>query len=225
VDAFPAGNGPRASRSVALLERIERCHLNSAERLRQVGRDEEAARADRFAAHVRADLEDPRKARRFYDVARALRGPTDSRSFVVRALDGALRLAGADRGNLQLRNPLTRSLRIAAQTGFEREFLDYFSAVDDNGSACGRAMAECRQVVIGDVNVDPRFAIHRDIAAASAFRAVQSTPLVDRRGRIVGVVSTHYETPYRPSQQDLLIMRRYAELVGSLLADGAPRSR
>jgi GAF domain-containing protein len=157
-------------------------------------------------------------------LARALRAQTDPRSFIAQALDGALRLTGADRGNVQLRHPLTRSLRITAHAGFESEFLEYFSVVDDDRSACGRAMAEYRQVVIGDVNADPRFAAHREIAAASAFRAVQSTPLVDRGGRIVGVFSTHYEVPFRPSPQELLTLRRYGELVGSLLADGMARS-
>jgi len=33
-------------------------------------------------------------------------------------------------------------------------------------------------MVIADVNIDSGFAQHRDIAAASRFRAVQSAPLI-----------------------------------------------
>ena len=43
------------------------------------------------------------------------------------------------------------------------------------------------QLVISDVTTDPGFGPHREIAAASGFRAVQSTPLIDEAGRLVGV--------------------------------------
>jgi GAF domain-containing protein len=58
----------------------------------------------------------------------------------------------------------------------------------------------------------------RTIAAASGFRAVQSTPLVDGACRLVGVVSTHYPRPFAPSARDQLIVQRYADLVGRVLA-------
>jgi hypothetical protein len=38
-------------------------------------------------------------------------------------------LTGADLGNLQIRDPTDGTLRIAAQSGFEREFLEYFEVV------------------------------------------------------------------------------------------------
>jgi GAF domain-containing protein len=110
-------------------------------------------------------------------------------------------------------------LRIAAQCGFGAEFLDYFAVVDDDWSACGRAARDRAQTVIADVNLDARFAPHRDIAASSAFRAVQSTPLIGRAGRLLGVVSTHYPRPYGPPACDLEIMKRYAELVGRVMTD------
>jgi GAF domain-containing protein len=68
------------------------------------------------------------------------------------------------------------------------------------------------------VSTDKRFGPHRGIAAASGFRAVQSTPLVDKNGHLVGVVSTHYPDPHAPSSRDLRIIRRYADLVGQLLS-------
>jgi hypothetical protein len=74
------------------------------------------------------------------------------------------------------------------------------------------------QTVIIDVTTDPYFAPHRAMAAASGFRAVQSTPLADKAGRVVGVVSTHYPHPYRPAESDLRIIKRYGELVGETIA-------
>lgn len=218
-----------------LLEEAEAVHRRSADRLRALGQEDLAQRADKFAAWIRFDLDEPLAARRLYTATRDLREVSRPGSLFGTALDGALSLAGADRGNIQLLDPATGSLRIAAQRGFGAEFLDYFAAVDDDRSACGRAAKERAQTVIVDVNRDESFAPHRDIAAASGFRAVQSTPLVDRAGHLVGVVSTHYPRPYSPSELDLQLLRRYGELAGRAMSkhlsatrhhrDGKPLTR
>jgi GAF domain-containing protein len=187
--------------------------------MRALGRADLAQRADKFAAWIRFDLDQPLAARRLYTVMRDLREVTRLGSLVGKALDGALSLAGADRGNIQILDTATGSLTIMAQSGFSAEFLGYFAAVDDDRAACGRAAKERAQTVIVDVNADEGFAPHRDIAAASGFRAVQSTPLVDRAGRLLGVVSTHYPRPYSPSELDLQLLRRYGELVGQAMSD------
>ena len=135
-----------------------------------------------------------------------------------RVLDGALALTGADFGNIQLLDPVTGSLRIVTQSGFSSEFLEYFAVVDDTYSACGRAAQAGAQAVIADVTADPGFAPHRDIAAASGFRAVQSTPLADYAGRLIGMVSTHFRHPYRPPARDLKIMELYADFACEAVA-------
>jgi hypothetical protein len=133
-------------------------------------------------------------------------------------LEFALTLLRAERGNVQLADPATGALRIAAQRGFSAEFLAYFAAVTDDRSACGRAAQHHAQVVITDVTTDPGFAPHREIALASGFRAVQSTPLVNRAGHLVGMVSTHYPRPTTPSRRDLQIINRFGALAGESLS-------
>jgi len=90
--------------------------------------------------------------------------------------------------------------------------------VADDRSACGRAAQQHAQVVITDVTTDPGFAPHREIALASGFRAVQSTPLVNRAGRLVGMLSTHYPRPTIPPRHDLQIVSRFGALVGESLS-------
>jgi GAF domain-containing protein len=148
---------------------------------------------------------------------RGLRLLADAQAVVDEGLADALSMLRADRGNVQIVDPVSGSLRIAAQAGFSDEFLEYFAVVDDDGSACGRAARRLTQIVIADVTTDPRFAPHLEIAAASGFRAVQSTPLVDRRGDLVGVLSTHYPCPYRPPERDLEVMNRFGELIGQAI--------
>ena len=219
-EAFPWLARTNQSRALRrLLEEAETVHRRSADRMRALGRADLAQRADKFAAWVRFDLDEPLAARRLYAVTRDLREAPRLGSLFGKALDGALSLARADRGNIQILDPATGSLRIAAQRGFGAEFLDYFAAVDDDRSACGRAARGCAQTVIADVNADESFAPHRDIAAASGFRAVQSTPLIDQAGRLLGVVSTHYPRPCSPSALDLQLLSRYGELVGQAMGN------
>jgi GAF domain-containing protein len=143
---------------------------------------------------------------------------TDAGTVIDEGLEDALSVLRADRGNVQLVDPISGALRIAAQAGFSDEFLEYFAVVkDDDGSACAIAAQQHAQTVIADVNADPRYAPHRDIAAVSGYRAVQSTPLVDARGHLLGMLSTHYPYPYRPPDEALEVMKRLGELMGQAI--------
>jgi len=68
-----------------------------------------------------------------------------------RALETALTLLRADRGNIQIVDPATGALRIAVHHGFSAAFLEYFAVVGDDGSACGRAATGLSPTVIADV--------------------------------------------------------------------------
>ena len=210
---------PGTDRRVQIvLENTEAAFRRSAVRLRQCGEEHRARRAERFAAWARFDLDEPSMAQQLYVAAAGLRHIRRLEPLAGQALDDVLSLARADRGNVQLADPASGALRIIAQHGFDAEFLDHFAVVDDDRSACGRAARRRAQLVITDVITDPDFEPHREIAAASGFRAVQSTPLVDATGRLVGMISTHYPRPYAPSARDMRIIKRYADLLGQILA-------
>jgi hypothetical protein len=201
-----------------VLERTEATHRRSAARLRACGLEDQARQMERSAEWARFDLDEPAVTQQLYAAAADLRSIGPLELLAGRALEKVLWLARADRGNMQLADAESGALRIVAHHGFDTEFLDHFAVVDDEGSACGRAAKSGAQLVITDVTTDPGFAPHREVAAASGFRAVQSTPLVDRAGRLVGIVSTHYPRPFAPSARDRLIIQRYADLVGQVLA-------
>jgi GAF domain-containing protein len=141
---------------------------------------------------------------------------------LYKALAWAMLLLRAERGNIQLRDPVTGLLSIAAQHGFAEEFLAHFASVGNDGSACGRAAHQRGQIVIRDVRTDPGFAPHRAVAAASGFRAVQSTPVLAPAGRVLGVISTHYPRAGGPMDLDLVVARRLGELLGEALSRGTP---
>ena len=137
--------------------------------------------------------------------------------FARSVLECALRVTGADLGNVQLVDPDDGSLRIVAHAAFDNEFLEYFAVVDDVHSACGRAAQQARQVVVRDVTTDPAFRPHLGIALSSGFRSVQSTPLIDQRGTLVGMVSTHFREVNGVSEFDLQLATFTARVAGAML--------
>ena len=117
-------------------------------------------------------------------------------------LDTTIALMGADFGNIQLLDG--GCLRIAVHRGFGADFLDFFREVStDDDSACGRALRGGERVVIEDVEQDPGFAPLRPVARAAGYRAVVSTPILGHGGRPLGMISTHFRAPHRPTEQDL----------------------
>src|SRR6185312_10719399 len=93
---------------------------------------------------------------------------------------------------------------IAVQRGFEKEFLDFFREVTtEDDSACGRALRARERIVIEDIETDEAYAPLRPIAQRAGYRAVVSAPLIGIGGMPLGIVSVHFGTSHRPSEQDL----------------------
>src|SRR5687768_8257762 len=70
----------------------------------------------------------------------------------------AIRLDGAQLGNIQLYDPSTKTLRIVVHEGFDQRFLSHFAVVNAfDSSACGRAAGVRSPIVIADVASDPAF--------------------------------------------------------------------
>jgi PAS domain S-box-containing protein len=82
-------------------------------------------------------------------------------------------------------------------------------------------MSRLERVIVEDVQEDPLFAPHRAIAASARVRAVQSTPLVSRKGELLGVISTHFRQPRRFSEMEL----RFTDLYARQAADIVERNR
>ena len=83
------------------------------------------------------------------------------------ALEAAISLQGADKGNIQIIDDNSQ-LRIVAQRGFERDFLKHFAFVRfDGSSACAKAFRAGAPVVVTDVREDPSFNDHLAIMQAS----------------------------------------------------------
>jgi GAF domain-containing protein len=130
------------------------------------------------------------------------------------ALAHCLGLCDTELGNIQLIDWNRGYLEIKSQHGFHDEFLKFFQRVSaKQGSACARALRTLEPVVIEDVMVDDDFAPYRHIAYRSGFRAVQSTPVVSSSGATLGILSTHFATPRRPSEKTMNDLKDVARLI------------
>jgi GAF domain-containing protein len=138
---------------------------------------------------------------------------------VATLLHDVVALHGAEFGDVQL--PIGDELVIVAQHGLRVEFLKAFRRVGcDDGSACGRALRERKTIVIEDVETDAEYEQFRSDARAAGYRGVQTTPLFTSNGELIGMVSTLFANPHRPTDIEMETLRRYsvsADYLNSLL--------
>jgi GAF domain-containing protein len=135
----------------------------------------------------------------------------DAQSVLNLALAEGLRLSEAELGNIQLMDWDAGCLEIVSQHGFGDEFLTFFKKVTiGGGSACARALRGRQPIIIEDVMSDVAFASCRTIACSAGFRAVQSTPMVSSSGALIGMLSTHFPSPHRPSDATMAALKALA---------------
>ena len=146
-------------------------------------------------------------------LAERLRLCTDLRSVLDCTLDTCLTATGTSLANIQLMNWEQGDLEIAAQRGFDGEFLRFFARVRaHDGSACGRALLTRQVIVVDDVESDEAFSpASRSIILGAGVHAVQSIPLISRSGAFVGMLSTHFRTARFPVDDELTVMKALAQ--------------
>jgi PAS domain S-box-containing protein len=135
-------------------------------------------------------------------------------------LDAAISLMGADMGSVQMLDPDTNELRLLAWRGFAPASAEFWSWVRvDSGSPCSAALAEGKRSIVPDVETCDFITGTEDLDhfRLSGIRAVQSTPLISRHGRLVGMISTHWREPHQPTSRRLRLFDVLARQVADLL--------
>lgn len=154
---------------------------------------------------------------RLHELSTRLLKSTELQPLLEEILDATIELLNADFGNVQLCNPQSKALEIVAQRGFKPGFLDHFADASQESRLCDQAMSQRARVIIDDVETDPDFAPHRQIAASVGFRAVQATPLFSRNGEPLGILATHFCQPHHSSEHDLRFLDLYAHLAAEFI--------
>ncbi len=145
--------------------------------------------------------------RRLYQIGSHLLHPDEPKKQLQEIIEAAIDITGSDMGNIQLVDD-TGNLKIVAQKDFGQEFLDYFENVTPKQSACGLAMEQKQRVIVEDVTKSRVFKDPETLKVMlnAGVRAVQSTPLIDESGHLLGILSTHNRQPRRPLERDLRLL-------------------
>src|SRR5215468_475093 len=128
---------------------------------------------------------------------------TDVQPIIDWLLHKGVDLSQTGFGNVQLMSWTVGYLEIKAQQGFDEAFLKFFERVRiADGSACARALRNREAIVIEDIIADEEFSPGRQVVSRAGIRAVQSTPIISSSGAFLGVMSTHFAAPHRPTRID-----------------------
>lgn len=188
-----------------------------AERTKEL-RDSEA-RLFAILEHSAADL---KAMRRLNEIGtRCGKDANDVGGCLNDILKVAIEISGADKGKIQLLDAEAGALVIRAHSGFDEPFLKFFSHVT-GGGAGALAMQTRNRVIVEDIlESDVLGPDALDALLDAGVRSVQSTPLKSSSGALLGIISTHFSTPRRPSEQELRLM----DLLARQAADYLERKR
>jgi DNA-binding NarL/FixJ family response regulator len=138
-------------------------------------------------------------------------------------VDAAAALMRSDYASMQVLYPERGTggeLRLLAFRGFSPDAASSWEWVGaDSKCSCAIALRKNRRVVAPDVATcdfmaDPEV---QQIYLQIGVRACQSTPLITRTARVVGMISTLWREPHQPSEDDFrlfdILARETAELV------------
>jgi GAF domain-containing protein len=138
----------------------------------------------------------------------------------LRILDAAVDLMSSDMASIQLFHPERNELRLLAWKGFHPQSAAFWDCVRlESGSVCAAALSAGRRTIVPDIETSELVVgtPDADEYRRSGIRAVQSTPLVSRDGRLLGMISTHWRQVHQPPERALLsldvLARQAADLI------------
>jgi len=131
-------------------------------------------------------------------------------SLLERLIRDAVAATGADTGNIQICGA-GGDLRILAQQGHGRDFLDFFAVVNGQDTSCGCAAEGKAPVIVVDVT---RSSIFRGkpsgrMLLGDGLQSTCSIPIV-ADGALRGVMSTHRRINWHPGADELSRLARFA---------------
>ncbi|MBW4450859.1 MAG: GAF domain-containing protein, partial [Spirirestis rafaelensis WJT71-NPBG6] len=177
-------------------------------------------------APVKSDLKDMRL---LHELSARLVTEGDIQTLYQEIMAAAIALMRADAGTVQILDEATQELVLLATQGFERNMTEYFYRVNaSSNTPCGIALKNSDRTFI-DFDVpkseDPDGSMQRHVEAG--YLSAQSTPLITRSGKPIGMVSTHWREHHRPSDRELrfldLLARQAADLIEQRQAQTALR--
>jgi len=148
-------------------------------------------------------------------------------------VDAAMAIMRSEFGSLQVLETGAHGpqLRLMVARGFPQDAERFWAVVHaDSTCSCGEALRRGERVLSADIAGDA-FASGEDLRMyrKTGMVSVQSTPLVTRSGRLLGMLSTHWRSHYQPTTDQFrlfdILVRQAADLLERSQADAELRER
>ena len=137
-----------------------------------------------------------------------------------KVVDAAMAIMRSDFASMQLFHPERGELRLLAYRGFTPAAAAFWEWVRPaSSSTCGVALATRHRSIVADIELSDFLRGSEDLETYrhTGIRAVQSTPLISRAGRLLGMISTHWSQVHRPSDHDLRLLDVLARQAADLI--------
>jgi len=153
-------------------------------------------------------------------------------AFYEKLVDAAVVIMRSNFASMQRFHPERGSggeLHLLAFRSFSQESAQRWEWVNrQTPTTCSEALRTGRRIIVPDVTQCDYLGKGGVAAYLDAgIYAVQSTPLLSRSGKLVGMISTHWRQPHQPSERELrlfdILARQAADLMERKAADDAVR--
>jgi PAS domain S-box-containing protein len=144
----------------------------------------------------------------------------DEQSLYERIVDAAVTVTHSHSASLQMLDAQRGGLRLLAGRGLNERAVSRWAWVSvDHPTSCAETLRTGRRSVITDVSTHEPLAGSEDLATFldTGIRSMQTTPLLSRGGRLLGMITTHWSQPHSPSDRDLhlldILARQAADVI------------
>ena len=131
---------------------------------------------------------------------------TGSAALYEEVMDAATAIMHSDFASMQMLYPErgeAGELRLLTFRGFTPHAAKFWEwvGIDSAGTSCGVALRTGRRVIVPDFQECDFMAHTEDLKVFhdTGIRACQTTPLLSRTGKLVGMISTHWRRPLQPT--------------------------
>jgi PAS domain S-box-containing protein len=190
---------------------------------------------ERLRAREAELAEELAATRRLQQLSLEMAHEVDIESLYEKLIGAAVAITRADFGSMQQYYPhlgARGELKLLVHNGFSLEAAKFWAWVRaDSRCTCGVAINRRERVIAADIENTDFMAGTADQAELlkAGIHAAQSTPLISRRGDLVGMITTHWKECHEPSERDLrqldILARLAADLIERKTQDEEARRR
>ena len=159
-------------------------------------------------------------AKRLQQVSMAMVHADNIQVLYNRILDTAISIMQADFACIHILSPEKRLLQLLGHRGLNEHAARFWARVGpDSASSYAMALGIQERIIVPDVLTSSALQGSQDLQVfvQNGIRAVQTTPLVSRSGKLLGLLSTHWRKTHDPTTNKLraldLLARQAADLI------------